>query len=77
MSPKVLVSAAYSEKNTENYCSRQHSIGLEMEINVNGSTDEVEPASNKLARSLQEDRVSAEVREHRRAFESVFFLSLF
>jgi len=48
MPQKVIISTGYSEKNTENYCSRQHSIGLEIEVNVNGSTDEVEVASNKL-----------------------------
>ncbi len=48
MSQKVIISTGYSEKNTENYCSRQHSIGLEMEVNINSSTDEVEVASSKL-----------------------------
>ena len=45
---KVKVSAGYSDKISENYNSKQYSIALEMELQINGNTADVELASSKL-----------------------------
>jgi hypothetical protein len=45
---KVTINAAFSEKTSENYNSQQYSIGLEIEVAVNGETAEIENASAKL-----------------------------
>ena len=44
----VKINAGFSEKTSENYNSTQHSISLEMDVQVNGSTREIEEASQKL-----------------------------
>jgi hypothetical protein len=44
----VRISTGLSEKSTENYQSTQHSISLEMDCVINGSTREIEEASQKL-----------------------------
>jgi len=44
----VKISAGFAEKISENYNSTQNSISLEMNVQVNGSTREIEEASQKL-----------------------------
>ena len=48
MSQKVKIQTGFSEKSTENYQSQQYSVALEMECQINGSTREIEDASNRL-----------------------------
>jgi hypothetical protein len=48
MSQKVKIQTGFSEKSTENYQSQQYSVALEMDCTINGSTREIEEASNKL-----------------------------
>jgi hypothetical protein len=48
MSQTVRINAAYSEKNTADFNSQQYSVGLEMDAQINGSTREIEEASQKL-----------------------------
>ena len=48
MPNKVKISAGYSDKTSENYNSTQYSINLEMDANINGTTAEIEQASDKL-----------------------------
>ena len=50
MSPTrpVRISAGYSDKISENYNSKQFSINLELDANINGSTQEIEDASARL-----------------------------
>jgi hypothetical protein len=44
----VKINAGFSEKTSENFNSTQNSIALEMDVQVNGSTKEIEDASQKL-----------------------------
>jgi hypothetical protein len=44
----VKIQTGFQEKTSENYNSTQHSISLEMDIQVNGNTREIEEASQKL-----------------------------
>ena len=48
MPNKVKISAGYSDKTSENYNSTQYSINLEMDATINGTTAEIEQASDKL-----------------------------
>jgi hypothetical protein len=48
MSQTVKISAGYSDKTSENYNSSQYSLNLELDVVVNGSTTEIESASQKL-----------------------------
>ncbi len=48
MAQTVRISAGYSDKVSENYNSQQFSINLEMDAMINGTTAEVEQASNRL-----------------------------
>jgi hypothetical protein len=48
MPQTVKIQTGFSEKTSENYNSTQHSISLEMDCNINGSTHEIEEASQKL-----------------------------
>ena len=48
MPQNVKIQAGFSEKTSENYNSTQNSIALEMNVQVNGSTREIEEASQKL-----------------------------
>ena len=48
MPNKVKISAGYSDKTSENYNSTQYSINLEMDATINGTTIEIEQASDKL-----------------------------
>lgn len=50
MSPTrpVRISAGYSDKISENYNSKQFSINLELDAQINGSTQEIEQASDRL-----------------------------
>jgi hypothetical protein len=48
MSQTVRISAGYSDKASENYQSRQYSFNLELDVQVNGSTLEIESASDRL-----------------------------
>ena len=50
MPQKVKISAGYADKSSENYNSRQYSINLEIDVTVNGTTKEVEDASERLFR---------------------------
>ena len=50
MPNKVKISAGYSDKTSENYNSTQYSINLEMDATINGTTAEIEQASDKLFR---------------------------
>ena len=44
----VRISAGYSDKTSENYNSTSYSINLEMDAHINGTTTEIEEASNRL-----------------------------
>lgn len=44
----VKISAGYSDKISENYNSQSYSINLEMDANINGTTTEIEQASERL-----------------------------
>jgi len=48
MPQQVKIQTGFSEKTSENYNSTQHSISLEMDCSINGSTKEIEEASSKL-----------------------------
>ena len=48
MPQNVKIQTGFSEKTSENYNSTQHSISLEMDCAINGSTKEIEDASQKL-----------------------------
>ena len=44
----VRISAGFSDKVSENYNSTSYSINLEMDAQINGSTTEIEQASDRL-----------------------------
>jgi len=46
----VRISVGFSDKQSENYNSTAYSVNLEMDVHVNGSSQEVEEASEKLFR---------------------------
>ena len=48
MPQTVKIQTGFSEKSTQNFQSTQHSISLEMDCAINGSTSEIEDASQKL-----------------------------
>jgi hypothetical protein len=48
MSQTVKISAGYSDKVSQDYNSTQYSLNLELDVVVNGSTTEIESASQKL-----------------------------
>jgi hypothetical protein len=48
MPQNVKIQTGFAEKTSENYNSTQHSISLEMDCVINGSTREIEEASQKL-----------------------------
>ncbi len=48
MSQTVKISAGYSDKVSQDYNSSQYSLNLELDVVVNGSTMEIESASQKL-----------------------------
>ena len=48
MAQTVRISAGYTEKTSENYNSEQYSINLEMDASINGTTTEIEQASERL-----------------------------
>lgn len=48
MASTVRISAGYSDKVSENYNSQQFSINLEMDAQINGTTSEIEQASDRL-----------------------------
>ncbi len=48
MAQTVRISAGYTEKTSENYNSEQYSINLEMDAQINGTTTEIEQASDRL-----------------------------
>lgn len=46
----IRISVGFSDKQSENYNSTAYSVNLEMDVHVNGSSHEVEEASEKLFR---------------------------
>ncbi len=48
MPQKIKISTGYSDKSSLNYQSQQYSVSLDMEVQVNGSTQEIEDASSRL-----------------------------
>jgi hypothetical protein len=48
MSQTIKISAGYSDKVSQDYNSSQYSLNLELDVVVNGSTTEIESASQKL-----------------------------
>lgn len=48
MPQRIKVSTGYADKVSKDFQSQQFSVGLEMELTVNGTTREIEDASEKL-----------------------------
>lgn len=48
MAQTIRISAGYADKASENYNSKQYSINLELDVQVNGNTREIEGASDRL-----------------------------